>query len=686
MTKTPVVLLCAPAGSGLSRVARELTESDHLSAVQDLETRLCDSYVGHASHEELGLQEDETPKMCHVVRRPREELYAKWKRCFGESIKRCAASPNAPFRLVCMHLSWYNPNSTEFFSPVSVNYIKRAASLRGCSIDQVIILIDDIYDMYHRLQGPYDIYRPEAIEARGQRLHALHHQSEAPILTNKQSHLEAVESALVHLIAWRQHEILHTENLARELGARFTVLGIKHSKEALRHVLKNVATSRTYLSHRISEVRRMNKSTSDLPDKTGTWSHIVEEVNQLHFLFAQEKQLLINPTAIDELRFGDLSDDEKRRPFLAARWNVPEPFSDLLWECAGDDYQYTKLLCDDLHLPNPTATSVARSLSNRIYFDISFRDHVIVEHTPGLCVYRPFFKEAITDGGVDTRESTSENSGNRDIEGVNWSGGVKPELTHWYLKTLFEPETRRRAAFVHTRQEIRSRMVWLRDGDQKEFAETMSNHLCSILQKHDIPEEDAKSISNDARKVLSLREKGSHLAQDPAPQTVQLPQSIRDNVDALVRSLEVAYTLAIYHSFTLLTRPQQTKQKDGTIVYLFDVCMILGYESCDADRRLSGLDEVAEKLCRFFMDKFRRGCTTCQPSGSSISDNVDSGVLCIECEEMEVWKEIDLAFEELMRWDLFEFCCRILALPYEYVKERSSYLQETLATRESLST
>ena len=611
------------------------------------------------------------PTMWHVVRRPREELYVAWRKCFRRSIGGIVRSEGAPVRLLCMHISWYNPDTTEFFSPVSVDYIRRATKKAKCRIEQVIILIDDIYDMYHRLQGPNDIYRTDAIKARSERLHDLHGRSRDSV-SRKRSHLEAVESALAHLISWRQHEILHTENLARELRAEFTVLGMKHSREAVGHLLQSVNTPKTYLSHRISEVRRMNKRTSMLPNNLGIWSAVVDEVNQLHSSFANRQQLLINPTAIDELRFGDSKGEAEQRPLLAARWKIVEPVEDLLWESPDEGHEHTELLRGDLDLPDEMATSVARSLSSRIYFDISFRDHVIVEHTPGLCVYRPFFR-----GTSDSKDDSDANT----ASGVDWSGGVRPEIMHWYRKTLFQHNRRRRVAFVHTGEEIHDRIVWLRDGDQSKFAETMLNHLPDILQHHDVPMADANHLCGEARRVLNSRESIVHLSQDPAQEQVQLSGSVRGDLDALVRSLEVAYQLATFHFFTLLTRPQSDGMEGGSSAPPFDVCMILGREAENGDRLLADLDGVADKLCRFFAGGFVRQCFRCDaiPSESPDDDSDDSpGQLCVRCEEAEVWRNHSYQFKNLMRLDVIEFCCLILALPYEYLKERSSYLRQTL--------
>lgn len=525
MLEPSVALICAPSGTKLSEIARNSISHEHPDAVQDVEQRLCLDYTGHSSHTELGLQADEEPSMWHVVRRPREELYGAWKKAFKASLAACAAQNAASARLVFMHLSWYQPDTTQYFSPVSVSYLRKRAKRQKCRISHVVILIDDIYDMYSRLQGPNDIYRPKTIDARADQLHKIHGRTDADPAGRRQSRLEAVESALTQLISWRQHEVLQAENIARELDASFTVMGVKHSRLAFDCLVQSDVSQNTYLSHRISEVRRMNKETSSLPDDLGEWSAVVNEVNALHAEFASAGLVLINPTAIDELRFAGSEQDQQRQSLLARRWVIKEPLSELLWAAEDEEYEHTTLLADGLELPDSVASSVSRSLANRIYFDVAFRDHVIVEHTPGLCVYRPFFQaRRLADADIEAHEQV----------GANWSGGVRPEIDHWYRKTSSEQRTRRRIAFVHTREEVRARIIWVRDNASGDFTDTMLNHLPDLLVQHDIPRQDADTLCQAIHEALRVDPAGSHLAQDPIHASVQLNESVRSNREALL--------------------------------------------------------------------------------------------------------------------------------------------------------
>lgn len=646
MERPEVVIVCAASGTRLSAIAQQMRDPQHPGAVRDLESELCESYRGHQSHVELGLQSDELPTMWHVVRRPREELYEAWKESFASSLRGCVGEDGASARLLVMHLSWYQPSTSEFFSPVSVSHVQEIIQSEGCNVTGVVILIDDIYDMLARLQGDDDIYRANAIDSRADRLRGLHYGADETALTKKRARLEALESALMHLVSWRQHEILQAESIARELDADFTVFGIKHSRAAFEHLTKPVAVPRTYLSHRISEVRRMNKAMNDLPTSLGEWSAVVDEVNRLHMEFAQHGQVLINPTAIDELRFAGPDDDGSFSPYLARRWNIPAPHAELLWIIPDGGYEHTDLLADGIEVPDVSASSVARALSGRIYFDVAFRDHVIVEHTAGLCVYRPFFQdEQLYESGPKSGEP----------RGANWSGGVKPEITHWYRKGASGSGPRRRLAFVHTRAEIRSRIAWICDDGAGDVAEVVLNHLPDLLADRGIDAGKAETLCMRIRVARASVAEGSHLEQDPVGRPVQLDEVLGEDTgdyDHLIHALETAYQLAMHDAFTMLPRPSMDEYGES----IFDVVMLLGHERPEGDRLLEDLPDVAQTLCKFFRGDF------------STTDLVEM--------HKPFWRVHGEQFDQVVGMEPIEFCCRLLKLPYDYLKEKSEYLTE----------
>lgn len=612
----PSVLLCAPSGTNLSTIAARLAEALPKAVVFDLEHELCLSYK---SDPRLAVEPGDLPSMESVVRQPRLELLARWQQACKAAVRAFRGRSDGAAAVLTLHLSWYNSNTNEFFSPVDSSLL---ASMSP-SFDRVVILIDDIYDMYQRLQGKFDLYDP-AVQANAAALLAKlgvkkeKLDAEERHLLAAQLELEAVERACHHLLAWRRSEIIHAENLAHVLDADLTVLGTKHRFSALRDLVTSTDTPEVYLSHRITEVRRMNQFTNDLPYNLGTWSPVADEVNRLHSLFADQHQVLINPTAIDELRFGSPISRTERSRYLAARWPLPPNQNELLCERSPGGHEHT-LLFDhsDLGPDEPLPGSIVRSLGNRVFFEIAFRDHVIVEHTPGLLVYRPFFHRRDEDSKPD------------------WSGGVTPEIIHWQDKTLAPEDHRplRRAAFVHTSDEITDRLWWLNQGANlaDHFTIPFKSHLRPILQHNKFPFDLINAIVEGR---ADGKERFTHLAMNPI-------NFLERRWKGFLQWVATSALIALHSAFTQLERPNQ----HGDHAQKFDVALVTGTVS--EDRSFVDLEGAAQSLVDFF-------------AGS---------VLGVELSR-PFWVEHDRQFRQIFGKAPDDLALEILGLPKDFVELR----------------
>ena len=521
-----IVLLCAAPGTELTTIADSLkrgTAAAEVSArpaadpplavqVWDLESRICAYY-----DQEAGSAGDVNHTMYEVVQKPRHELYECWKDRYSEilddigDIEANSAERGVVAHVVCMHLTWYNSTWKEFFSPVNI----LSLASEDFPICHVVVLIDDVYDMFRRLQRPQSLYDDVTMRPTEQIVEKLSkplrrppegpetgpHDSQASdgisavsdATTASESdavariRAQAVERALGELLSWRQAEMVRAESVARTLGCDLTLFATKHTRASLRLLAERPDTPRVYLSHRISEPRRAVILSGPHADpEAAAWSPVAPEVNELHHLFAEPSrpegtpdgnadpgQVLINPTAIDELRFETDPTTLLRIPRLTPRW--PLPTQAILYSSpdknVGDDAERRERPQDDdaaqtdegappvdernlpdAHhvdiitgaLPNDDAIAshAARSLSIHIASEVSFRDHFIVEHTPNLCVFRPFYCEKSTESDPD------------------WSGGVAEEVTHWssYLGHAGASAAQRRIAFVHSHSEIQARL------------------------------------------------------------------------------------------------------------------------------------------------------------------------------------------------------------------------------------
>ena len=526
-TRNPqIVLLCAAPGTELSAIANSLkgpigaesSSPDAASAVHvwDLESRICGHY-----DQEAGSGGGVNHTMYEVVQKPRHELYDCWKDRYSEILEdirkleteQDLAAPAT--HVVCMHLTWYNSTWKEFFSPVN---IRRLAD-PNFPICHIVVLIDDVYDMFRRLQRPQSLYDNATMQPTERLIRKLSQplrkHPNGPVhgsrelqpldvtsavsdavpagsdLEAARIRVQAVERALGELLSWRQAEMVRAETLARTLKCGLTLFATKHTRASLRLLVERPDTPRVYLSHRISEPRRaviLNGPHTN--PESADWSPVAPEVNELHHLFAASPtaedapsgeeapagQVLINPTAIDELRFETDPTTLRRIPRLTPRWPLPtnetlynppedpddapddrtedrerNPDGDTIQDNAASVEAEVPALPGAHHvnviagaLPNEDeiAAHVARSLSIHIASEVSFRDHFIVEHTPNLCVFRPFYCEHSTDSEPD------------------WSGGVTEEVNHWssYLAYAGRRSAPRRIAFVHSHSEIAARL------------------------------------------------------------------------------------------------------------------------------------------------------------------------------------------------------------------------------------
>ena len=615
------MLLCAAPGTGLSRIA-DSTDDDPTIDVWDLERE----FVKTIPHKSRRGGPQAPRDMFAAVRRPRRELYKGWKDAYRKILDSEPKKRDAKVRLISLHLTWYNPQTREFFSPVDVRHLHN----EDYPVTHIIVLIDDIYDMYSRLTKTANLYDKKGMDVliggiaklsaapartmsyKGDRpedlksLQSGNSTSQDSSIDRRENeyHTQAVGLALDELISWRRAEMIQAENVARSLDCDLTLLGTKHTRRSLISLVSPSDVPRIYLSHRITEPRRANIESLIQTGSPDAWAPIALEVNLLHRAFADRVQVLINPTAIDELRFQNLSEG-RRSPRLAPRWPLPDPVDELLWKPAPNtDYHHF----DILHKPQDgqsfeIASHVARSLSNRIYSEISFRDHVIVENTPSLCVFRPFYCENLESGRSKPQ----------------WSGGVGPELNHWERNYRISGrsdnghDTDMKVAFINSTSEIRERIGYLIEDprvlDARDFREFIRDHIKSTLKSWVTNDDDYRRLLSD---MFSARHEASQLDNRPTPEfAIEYPHYLID-------AAQIAFPMAFYHAFTRMTRQERDldladgSEGDedvsiGTIIEAMastsnDVVLFAVEEGTEEGqrRRLVNLDLLAERLCDFY--------------------------------------------------------------------------------------
>ena len=155
--------------------------------------------------------------MSDIVLKDREQLHDRWQATCKKVFKKLAKS-GVPTRVVCMHLTWYNADWKEFYSPINVLSLRKSY----CNITHIVILIDDVYDMFSRLRENEHLYSKSNLEGMIDKIRKLsvpHVNDQTNDAGDPARHtVEAIESALGDLLAWRRAELVQAENIARTLG------------------------------------------------------------------------------------------------------------------------------------------------------------------------------------------------------------------------------------------------------------------------------------------------------------------------------------------------------------------------------------------------------------------------------------------------------------------------------------
>ena len=638
-----ILLVCAASGTGLTGISDSLKSINGDPLVKDLEKLVC-SWHRDAPDEEN--PNPDPPKMDTVARRPRRELYETWRLACAQILDEIANENPSDPAVVSLHLTWYNPDTSEFFSPIDVPELKRA----DCSIDHVVILIDDIYDMFYRLREDGELYADDFMSKHGDMLRKLAAEpsedesgQDFDKELDKTLQAQVIELALGELLSWRRSEMIQAENMAQSLGAKLTVLGTKHDRRALRAIFTNPDAPRIYLSHRITEHRRANMNTRSAESPLGEWHDVVDEVNTLHQQFLRFDQVLMNPTAIDELRYELANSRGRRNPHLGKRWPMLEPESTMLWSRPqpGRDAQHTHILTndndsdvDDRHITR----SIASSLAHEVYFEIAFRDHVLVENTPYLCVYRPFFC-------IDPNQAASD---------AKWSSGVKLEIKHWKdahrkrAKGLPNPaaprdDVRRRIAFVHTTEEIRCRIRWLLSPhNYPVFEGNVRRHL----------EENWKELGVTGNEVSELF--ANKIPEDPPTHLGRSPEVsvVRQKPREVLKAIWPAVQIALHLVFTSLNRPGTEDDAEDLEIGLDQVALFSMTE--DEYRKavdLPGL--VRDDLRRFF-------------ATDGLEEAAVDGLI------KDFWKDCDQCFETLEGVTFEQYVAERLRIDYGELQRLAS--------------
>jgi len=421
-----VVLFTGQSGvgvrSGMAKLARFVarrreTAEPLLLSLEDLMTQTA---------QEAGyLAESTLPEL------PKPLLLRLWGQAVGRLLQKVEAAAAHSDIFIHLHACWYHQLVEEFTTLAIPQEIEKLAPTR------VLCIIDDVFDVFLRLMQDGRL----VIDRLDRTAHPWEYQSQTA-------------EYLRLILEWREREIMLSQLYARSAGlARAYVVAAKHSLELLYNLIYAEELPRVYLSHPITEPRRL--LASNALDHRNTASAFIDSVNQCAAAI-RDQAAVFEPTTIDEYRIRW----QGSKVHLADRWPIHQRHEQLFWtpfegeqnEVFGPaDLQPQGI--DDQGGPI-RAQQLVKAVIDRVREQINSRDHALVEQSNALMVWRPMFRGVPSRGAEEEIEHMRRLCAIPDSEPGFVGLAVYPEdskdycawelgqcLTSWYEEGILVSET-----------------------------------------------------------------------------------------------------------------------------------------------------------------------------------------------------------------------------------------------------
>jgi len=272
-----------------------------------------------------------------------------------------------------LHGVYYHQDKREFVSPIDPETISK---LKG-RVKALIILVDDIFDIYRRLMEDNEMFNQ----------------------VMKLDKLKAVYEStfnLITILEWRQIEITISRIIQRILDVPMYIIATKHPASMIGRLISMPLEQLQvfYLSHPISSIR--DEATERMPGFLGELNMFVRQ------LILEDNLVLFLPAAIDELIIK--RDGDTFIPECSPRWSLPH--DDGASICPGLPAHLRKI--EPLNPLDYSIASVEMQqpisyLMNLLWDYISVhttsRDLSLVEQSNnGVIAYRPYFPDVLSGG------------------------------------------------------------------------------------------------------------------------------------------------------------------------------------------------------------------------------------------------------------------------------------------------
>ena len=305
--------------------------------------------------------------LAYLLRLPKDYLRALWRSAVVRGLEEI--QPTDECLLLSIHSVFHNNKSREFFSPVQIEYLREEVGKKGFEIQRVVVLIDDIYDVFRQLSTSEQLFQ----------------------IDNASDAYKKAISAILNLhlaLNWRSVEVFESSQLAQVLhcGAPL-ILAVKQPLSVAHDMIQGKPLA--YVSHPITDVR-------DDQD-------FHKAVNDLATALAHSGLVApLCPTAIDELRFVQQREDHTDvfLPTLDTRWPYGTT-SDILF-CPPSDPNMNPIDPDGGIAAGDgerfVISGLLEALKDAMSSQVNARDRELVEQASLIVVWRPYYRGNLSQG------------------------------------------------------------------------------------------------------------------------------------------------------------------------------------------------------------------------------------------------------------------------------------------------
>lgn len=465
MADQTVAVICAAPGTGLGKAVGKLVDwlgVKYQVAWADVESILCNEVEEvREAMRGVGAPAEGSISMRDITHHlPRTAIMKLWGSAAGRSMRKLKAK-GPEVRILSCHLTCYGATREEIYTVARPSLF---VAEKGVKVSRVMMLIDDLPDMFRRLSENGQLYDPRIQFRDYLRSQAQADGYDKPEDLNPDVIADLLlrwrTAAFRHLLSWREHEMVRAEALAAELNAKFLIFGVKHLLGAAAEWVTSAVPKTVYISHPITRFHRNRQIAA------GDWSDAVYQVNRVAEVASNRGVTLVMPAAIDELRFqqsergldGSLS---VKSPLLNERWPLVGEADQLLYSPPEDrmDVNSNDILVSTnwqsgmpgwlTGIGQPSdpryVDALVRPLDDEIHRAVASRDYALVTYTSALLIFRPWAEEP------------------------RWSGGVGAELGYLVRQLINLGEENRRMAFVHHTEDVLQFLQAKFDDDPQEF-------------------------------------------------------------------------------------------------------------------------------------------------------------------------------------------------------------------------